>query len=328
MKRILLFFMAVLMITSTAFADEVVVAQDGTTPAKKESAVKFRGLKSVDTLNVTYGTFSPFNGEDREREGHFVNVKARVRPLRIGKTDLGVVASYTKGSSDSYKRSADRWSYYDYEIVGLGASGVYHHTKNSETELEVEWLHQKTDGRVPKKDFWSHQHEQQIALRLKYDTEERRAAGESWIPYWDLGVRYVHPFDVTYSDSKGRGDGYAYDNRRLDIWGSIDIYDWYLDDSEIWRVSPTFNADLMHLWGKDSWGIQGGFGFKIAAYEEELVDIKLFNPRWLFEGNGSRLYDFIGTWKIDNTFRAIWASQTETYVSPREKARIAQMAAQ
>ncbi|MEA3322660.1 MAG: hypothetical protein U9Q12_00385, partial [Patescibacteria group bacterium] len=72
----------------------------------------------------------------------------------------------------------------------------------------------------------------------------------------------------------------------------------------------------------------GGFGFKLAGYGQEMFDIKLFNPRWMFESNGSRLYDFIGTWKVDNTIRAIWAAQTETYVSPHERVELAQAAAQ
>jgi hypothetical protein len=327
MKNFFLFFMAVLMITSTAFADEVIVVQDET-PVKKTSAVKFRGLKSVDTLNVTYGHFRPLGGEEKERHGKFGGIKARVRPLRVDNVDVGGSFTYTKGESNSYRPRDDRWAYYDYEIVGVGGSAVYHHSKNSDTEFEIGWLHQKTDGSIPSKAFWSHQHEKMWEARSKYSNEERRFAGESWIPYWDLGVRYQHTYDVSYSDSKGRGDEYAYDNDRFDLWGSMDIYDWYLDDCEIWRITPTFNTDLGYLWGKDSGFLQGGFGFKLAAYEEELFDIKLLNPRWMFEGNGSRLYDFIGTWKVDNSFRAIWASQTETYVSPREKARIAQMAAQ
>ncbi|MEA3322918.1 MAG: hypothetical protein U9Q12_01740, partial [Patescibacteria group bacterium] len=200
-----------LCVSGVASAQETVVEQQ---PAEKKAcAVKFRGLQSVDTLNVTYGHFKPFSGEDKERHGEFVNVKARVRPLRIGKVDVGGYFTYTDGESNTYKRSKDRWSYYDYEIIGGGISGVYHHTNASESELEIGLLHQETDGWVPKKNFRSHQDEMQWEFRGKYSNDKRRSVGELRIPYWEIGAKYNHPFNVSYTDTRGRGDDYAYDNR-------------------------------------------------------------------------------------------------------------------
>lgn len=318
MKGIMMFCSVVCFAVATTIG--IASAQDVEAQPEKKSTVKFRGLQSVDTLNVSYSHFRPLNGEDKERHGSSVNVKARVRPLRIGKVDVGGYFSYTNGDSDTYTKSKDRWSYYDYTIWGAGVSGVYHHTNASESELEVGLLHQETDGWIPTKDFRSHQDETQWEFRGKYSNDKRRSVGELWIPHWEIGARYVHPFDVSYSDTNGRGDDYAYDNRRFNVLAQMDIYDWYLGCNDVWRITPTANIMPGYIWGKDSGFIQGGFGFKLAAYEQEIFDIKLFNPRWMFESNGSRLYDFIGTWKVDNTIRAIWAAQTETYVSQDELA--------
>lgn len=317
MKKLGIFLFLCVNVATIAGAQENVTAQP---PVEKKSGITFRGLQSVDTFNVTYGNFSPFNGEENERHGEFVNVKARIRPFRVGKTDIGVSFTYTSGNSDSYRAQDDRWSYYDYTIWGAGVSGVYHHTNASESELEVGLLHQETDGWIPTKDFRSHQDETQWEFRGKYSNDKRRSVGELWAPHWEIGAKYVHPFDVSYSDTNGRGDDYAYDNRRFNVLAQMDIYDWYLGCNDVWRITPTANIMPGYIWGKDSGFIQSGFGFKLAAYEQEIFDIKLFNPRWMFESNGSRLYDFIGTWKVDNTIRAIWAAQTETYVSQDELA--------
>lgn len=322
MRKIYSFVLCALCMSHVAIAQEVVGE-----PEKKAPAIKFRGVRSID-VNVTYIKFSPFNGEEKERYGEAVNVKVRIRPLRIKKMDVGGVFSYTDGYSDNYRPPEDRWSYYDYETGMIGASGVYHNTKNSATEAEISWLHQKTDGRVPKKNFWSHQHEQGLEFRVKYDNEERRAAGELWAPHWEIGARYIHPFDVNYYDSKGRGNDYAYDGRKFDLLGSVDLYDWYVDECDIWRITPTVNADLMYIWGKDSAGGQSGFGFKLAAYGEELLDVKFFNFRWMFGGDGSRVYDLIATIKLDNLGYSMWAAQTGTYVSPHKRAELAQAATQ
>jgi len=316
MKKIFCIVALGICIASTVYAGD----------EKDSGKVKFRGLKSVDSLNVSYAKFSPFNNENKERHGENVNVKVRIRPARIGKVDVGGYFSYSNGHGDTYKRSKDRWSHYKYNTIGGGISGVYNHTKDSETSLDLGLLRQKTKYWVPTKDFRSKQEEMQWELRGEHSSELRRAAGELWLPQWAVDAHYIHPFNVSYSDTKGQDDGHAYDNRRIRAGGNIDIYDWYVDEDGHWRITPTANLNLGYIWGKESGFLQGGLGTKLAWYSQEMLDIKLFNPRWMFEGDGSRLYNFIGTVKIDNVGRAVWAAQTETYVSrDKRAAMIAQL---
>ncbi len=288
----------------------------------KKQSVKFRGLKSVDTFNVDYSRFSPFNNEDNERHGHSFGVKTHIRPLRSGKMDLGGYLSYSKGKGDTFKKSKNRWSHYRYKKIGGGISGVYNHSADEETTFDVGLLHQKTDYWVPSKAFASHQDEMQWEFGIGYDSELRRSNGEKWFPKWSLYAHYIHPFNISYSDSKGRSEVYAYDNRVFRFGGDFDIYDVYLDENNRWRITPTINVGSGYLWGKDSWFMQGGLGSKISWYNEEMLDVKLFNPRWVFGGNGSKLYDVIGTIKIDNVFRAVWASRTKKYEAKRNRAKM------
>lgn len=270
-------------------------------------------LDAIDTLNVSYAKFSPFNGEDNERHGKNINIKARIRPLEIGDARIGVYGTYTDGNSDTYKKSKERWSNSDYTTYGGGLSGLYDHGNNLFSEMDLGILHQDTDGWIPNKNFRSSQSENQWELRYSIGSDNRRKFGESWIPYWEFGTHYVHPFDVSYDDTDGNGDSSAYDNRRFRVWGMADVYDWYLGDTDQWRITPTFNAELGYLWGKDSGYIQGGPGAKIGWLGQEVFDLKFLNPRIMFEGNGSRIYDYIGTVKVDNLGRALWASGVEEY---------------
>ncbi len=306
-------------IASTAYAGD---------NEKTGSKIKFRGLKSVDSFNVSYAKFSPFNNEDKERHGHGIGLKARIRPARIGKVDVGGYGKYAKGKGHTYKKSKDRWSHYKYNIIGGGLSGVYNYTENTEVSLDLGLLHQKTEYWIPDK-FASHQKENQWEIGSEFLTEQRRADGELWFPQWSVNMHYLHPFDVSYSDTKGRSDEYAYDNRRISGGIAFDIYDWYVDDAGHWRITPTGNLNLGYIWGKSSGFLQGGLGTKLTWYDQEMIDINVLNPRWVFEGNGSRLYDFMGTAKPDNIIRAAWAAQTETYISKRERATmIAQASAE
>lgn len=307
MKKLLCLMTIGLLVASSVYA--------GDEEQQAGSKVKFRGLDSVDTLNITHAKFSPFNGENKERHGESTTVKARVRPVRMGKLDAGGYAVYTKGSGDTYDRKLDRWSNSEYETVGGGVSGVYHLDKHRDVEAELGILYQTSESQTPIKKFTSWQTENQIEARLRYGDESRRGAGKKFLPFWEVGIHYVHPYSVSYHDTKGKYD--PYDNRHFSVWGSADLYDWYLDDTDHWRLTPTFNANLGYLWGKDSVYLQGGFGTKLAWYEQEMIDIKLLNPRWMFSGDGSRIYDHIATLKVDNIVRAAWAAQTETYVSAK-----------
>ncbi|MFA5986117.1 MAG: hypothetical protein WC819_02085 [Parcubacteria group bacterium] len=303
MKKLLCLIAMCLLIASSAYA--------GDEEQPPEPKVKFRGIQSVDAFDITHSKFSPFGGGDKDRHGESTNIKARVRPLRMGKLDAGGYVTYTEGSADTYDRKKGQWSNSDYRTVGGGVSGVYHHDRHRETEAELGILRQETDSWNSK--LSSQQTESQIEARLRYGDESGRGAGEKLLPFWEVGIHYIHPYNVSYHDSKGKYD--PYDNRQFVLFGSADLYDWYLDDVNHWRLTPTFNANLGYLWGKDSGYLQGGFGTKLAWYEQELIDIRILNPRWMFNGDGSRIYDYIATLKVDNVFRALWAAQTETYVS-------------
>ena len=282
--------------------------------------VYLRGVfRSIDTLNLSVAEYSPFNGEDKERHGNSFNIKARIRPLQIGDVRLGAYGTYTDGESNTYRRSKDYWSYYDYIIYGGGLSALFDHGQFRTSELDFGWLYQETEGWIPSKEFRSYQDESQIDVRYKFASSNRRENGELWFPYWELGVHYVHPFNVSYHDTYGGDDELAYDNRRFRIWGMGDIYDFYLGDSNQWKLAPTINAELGYLWGKESGYIQGGLGAKLGWRGQDIFEIKILNPRLMFEENGSRIYDYIGTWKVDNSIRAFIAEQVTDYKPASEK---------
>lgn len=283
-----------------------------------EDNVRVRGLfKSMDTANITYSTFSPYNGEDKERDGKNVNMKVRYRPVMINETRVGVYGTYTNGESNTMRRRDRRCSYADYEIIGGGVSVFSEHKDHVNSEIEAGLLYQETENRIPRKGFQSFQEELQLELRGKIASDNRRWKGKVWLPYWEVGMHYVKPFDVTYSDTKGNKDN-AYDNQRFKLYGNVDVYDVYLGDANQWRLTPSFNTEVGYLWGKESGYIQGGPGAKFAWRGQELVDIKFLNPRLMFEENGSRIYDFIGTVKIDNLVRAVWANKVDDYRKKEE----------
>lgn len=289
------------------------VVQKSTTSSKNDGVHVRSVFDAIDTLNVSYAKYSPFGGEDNERHGKNLNIKARIRPLEIGNARVGVYGTYSNGQGETYKSSKNRWSYSDYTTYGGGFSGLYDHGDRLSSEFELGILWQDTDGKIPSKNFNSWQKENQWEARYKITSDARRQNGESWIPYWEIGTHYLHPFNVSYHDTNGNGDNYAYDNRKFNVWGLADVYDWYLGDNNQWRITPTLNAELGYLWGKDSGYIQGGPGTKIAWRGQEVFDLKFLNPRLMFEDNGSRIYDYIGTVKVDNLGRALWAGGVEDY---------------
>jgi hypothetical protein len=268
---------------------------------------------AIDTFNVSYATYSPFNDE-KERYGEGWNVKARVRPFKVGKATVGGYATWSDGEGRSHRANdGDRWSHFNYKNFGGGFSGLYDHGDDMTSELDLGLLWQDSEGWKSYNDFHSWQSENQLDFRYKLESEHRRKSGEIWFPAWETGFHYTQPFNVSYHDTKGRGNDYAYDNQRIRLWGMGDIYDWYLDDAGKWCLTPTFNAELGYLWGKDSGYIQGGPGAKLGWRGQEIFEFKFLNPRLVFEENGSRIYDFIGTVKVDNLVRAVLADGTKNY---------------
>lgn len=299
-------------VSQAVMADEPAVVKAQNVEKPKKSGFHTRGaLAAIDTLNISIAKFSPFNGEDKERHGENVNIKARFRPFEYGNLRFGAYGSYTDGSSDTYRKSKDQWSYSDYKTYGGGISGLYDHGDRLTSEADLGILWQDTESSTPAKNFRSWQDEKQLEARYKLASDYRRQNGELWAPYWELGAHYIHPFDVSYHDTKGGDD--SYDNRRFRVWGNADLYDWYMGDANQWHLSPTLNAELGYLWGKDSGYLQGGLGSKLAWRGQEIIDLKFLNPRLMFKEDGSRLYDYIGTLKVDNALRAITAQQVKDY---------------
>ncbi len=288
----------------------------GTPPhaGKRKKHTYVRGaLRSIDTFNVSYAHFSPFDSDGKERHGRNWNVKARVRPFQIGNVRVGMYGTFSDGESNAYRPHNGRWSYSDYETRGLGLSTLYDHGNDRSSSFDLGLLWQDTENHNNYNTFRSWQDEKQIEARYSFSSDHRRMSGESWLPYWEIGAQYIYPFDVDYHDTKGRGNDYAYDNKRLRIWGVADIYDWYFGDANQWFITPTLNAQLGYLWGKESWYLQGGPGAKFGWRGQEIFDMNFVNPRWMLDGSSGRLYDFAGTWKVDNTFRAIYAEQVRDY---------------
>ena len=303
MKKIMLFSVVVLILSpGLLMADQV---QKET---KKPVKVEFCGVESVDTFKITYSHYRPWGHEQKKRHGSAVSIKARVRPFRINDFDLGFYASYANGVGRAYRSDIVHTTHADYTTWGGGLSGIYNYTRDIEFGAEFGLLHQKTDIWVPEKNFTGHQDDWMREYRLSYDNETRREEGEEWFPEHSLYIHYVDPYSTSYSDSRGRGDEYAYDNRRFTVGGEVDIYDWYFSGTSDWRLTPTFNANLGYIWGKESGFFQGGFGTKLGYYKDSIFDFNFLNPRWMFEGDGSRLLDFVGTWHAGNSFYALRAA--------------------
>ncbi len=295
----------------------VAAQYSGDTPphaGKRKKHTYVRGaLRSIDTFNVSYSHFSPFDSDGKERHGRNWNVKARVRPFQIGNLRVGVYGTFSDGESNAYRPHNSGWSYSDYETRGLGLSTLYDHGYNRSSSFDLGLLWQETENHNNYNAFRSWQEEKQLEARYSFSSDHRRMSGEGWLPYWEIGTQYIHPFDVDYRDTKGRGNDYAYDNKRIRIWGDMDLYDWYFGDANQWSITPTLNAQLGYLWGKESWYLQGGPGSKFGWRGQEIFDMNFVNPRWMLDGSSGRLYDFAGTWKVDNTFRAFYAERVRDY---------------
>ena len=276
--------------------------------------IRVKGIwDAVDTFNVSHSKFSPFNGEDKERHGKSTSVKARIRPIVIGDVKAGVYATYSTGNSDTYTRSKDRWSYADYDVYGGGLSAAYKHDKYHESSMDLGILFQNTDSSTPVRNLIARQSEKQLEARYSFASNYNRKNGESFIPYWEIGLHGIYAFDVDYSDNKGGND--EYNNSSFKMWSLVDLYDFYLDDAGDWRLTPSLNVELGYLWGKESGYIQGGPGLSLALRKQEMFELKFLNPRYMFNGDGSRIYDYIGIVKPANILRALNAEKTADYSS-------------
>ncbi len=281
-------------------------------------------FEAVDTLNLYYGQYGAYPGEDREREGWNFGAKLQWRPFKFkhigyyddlgfGSIRLGLGAKYGTGSTEVTRESDGRYSEYDFEYYGLSFSSQYKRMWD-EWDLELGVLWHETDGRVPTDNRWSHQENKLWDLGLLYKNEWRRLHNKKWFPEFNLSARYQRPFDTDYRDSRGFvGDEFAYDEHWFQIGGNLWVYDFYLTRDRAWRITPGFNAYLGHHWGKESGYVKFGPMAKLAAFEQEIIELSILNPKKYFEDNGSRIYWFNLNWKIDDTIRAIYASQIEDY---------------
>ncbi len=75
-------------------------------------------------------------------------------------------------------------------------------------------------------------------------------------------------------------------------------------------------------WGKDSFYIKGGPSVVLGAYKQEPLQAEFLNPMKYFNGNGSRIYWFSILWRVDDTIRAIRASQIQDYDPDAEEAEV------
>ncbi len=279
-----------------------------------DDRVRVKGIwDAVDTFNVSHSQFSPFNGEDKERHGQNTSIKARIRPIVMDDVKAGVYATYATGNSDTYTRSKNRWSYADYDVYGGGLSAAYKHDKFHESSMDLGILFQKTDSSTPVRNLIARQSEKQLEARYSFASNYNRKNGEAFIPSWEIGLHGIYAFDVDYSDNKGGND--KYNNSSLKMWSLIDLYDFNLDDAGDWRLTPSLNVELGYLWGKESGYIQGGPGFSLGLRKQEMLELKFLNPRYMFNGDGSRIYDYIGTVKPANIIRALNAEKTADYSS-------------
>lgn len=263
--------------------------------------------EALKTANVTYSRFASMGNSEKERDGHNLNVKVRYQPFRVGNLTYGAYASFSDGSADSVDRRTGRMSTSAYRTVGGGFSGEYDHGQHMTSMIDVGLLYQTTDGATPAKGFSSRQEEWQSDLRYALASKYRRENGEYLFPYWEVGAHWIHQLSADYSDSKGGDD--VYDNSHINIFGNLDLYDWYLTDTNAWRITPAINGKLGYLWGKDDGYFQGGPGLKVAFFDQEAFEFWL-SPRWMFEGGDNRLYQ-IGTVKVDNLIRAAWSSEVK-----------------
>ena len=261
--------------------------------------------EAMKTANVTYARFNSMgDGGDKDREGRNVSAKLRFQPFRVGNLTYGGYAVYSDGDSDSIDRRTGRLSTSEYTTMGGGFSGEYDHGDYMKSMIDLGVLHQETDGAIPAKNFWSHQEEWQSDLRYALSSEYRRENGMLALPYWEVGLHWIYQLDVDYEDS--RGENLAYDNSHINLFGTLDLYDWYLGESNAWRITPALHGQLGYLSGKNDGYFQGGLGAKLAFYGQESFEFWA-SPRWMFESGDNRFYQ-IGTIKVDNLFRAISAS--------------------
>lgn len=293
---------------------------------EKKTQLKVRNLfEAFDSVNVSYSRYGKYPGEDKQRDGWNFGAKIELRPFKItnvgeGSIRMGAYGRYDLGESDVTRKSDGRYSHYEFDSIGGGLSSQYK-TKYDEWDLNFGVLWHETDGWTPEKNFHSNQKDKLWDVGLLYKNEIRRLQRKAWFPEFSLGIRYQHPFDTEYYDSKGLiGEEFAYDERWIQFGGNLWIYDFYLDQDRTWRFTPGFNAYIGHHWGKESGFVKFGPMFKIAAYEQEIIELSVFNPKKYFEDDGSRFYWFSITWKIDDTIRAIYASQIKDY-NPDDEGR-------
>jgi hypothetical protein len=300
-------------------------------PSKeKKTTIKVRNVfDAIDTANVSYSRYGSMPGEDRERNGWNFGLTARWRPLKVsnflgGSLRIGAYGKYNFGESEVYKKSNGRTSNYDYFQYGGGLS-LEQKYKGINIDFDIGFLKYQVDGKTPAKNFTSKQTGTLLDTRLWFKDERRRLKGDKWFPKWEAGIRYQHPLSTDYQDSRGQissYDEYEYDHTRLDFGGNLWIYDIQLDEDENWFLTPGINLHLGKSWGKDSFYIKGGPSVVLGAYKQEPLQAEFLNPMKYFNGNGSRIYWFSILWRVDDTIRAIRASQIQDYDPDAEEAEV------
>lgn len=306
-----------------------VVFEKNSSKKKTKTTLKVRNVfEAIDTANVTYSQYGAMPGEDRERNGWNFGLSARWRPLKItnflgGSLRIGAYGKYNFGESEVFKRSNGRTSNYDYFQYGGGLS-LEQKYKGINIDFDIGFLKYQVDGKIPAKNFTSKQTGTLLDARLWFKNERRRLKGYKWFPKWEAGIRYEHPLSTNYEDSNHRVssyDEYEYDHTRLDFGGNLWIYDIQLDEDENWFLTPGINFHLGKSWGKDSWYVKGGPSAILNAFGQEPLQAEFLNPMKYFEGNGSRIYWFSILWRVDDTIRAIRASQIQDYDPDAEEVK-------
>lgn len=294
---------------------------------EEERKIKFKlrdPFESVDVLNLDYTVYGAYPGEDNELKGHHFGANFIYRPFEIrnigdygdrgtGAFRFGLGAKYGTGNVEITNRNNGRYSEYDYHTYGLSFSSQYIR-RWDQFDFDIGVLWHETNGNTPATGFQSTQNDKLWDLGFRYKNELRRFKNKTWIPEWTLGAYYRRPFDTEYSNSNGLvGEEFAYDEHYFQIGGSLWIRDFYLAKDRSWYLTPGWNTYLGYHWGKDSGFIKFGPMVRLTAYEQDIVELSVLNPMKYFKNNGSRIYWFALSWRVDDTIRAIRVSQVRDY---------------
>lgn len=160
----------------------------------------------------------------------------------------------------------------DWDIIGGGVRLKKKLPGDRKLEGDLGLFFQDTDGSASD-GSWSHQKDILLDARSSLADDSRRRSGKKVLPKSEYFIHGSLPLNTEYTDSRGRGDSYAYDNAWFHLGGEWDLYDFVVDDDGHFRLTPTAGARIGYNYGKDSGLTRFGLGVDLAYDQIDVLEL-------------------------------------------------------